>query len=461
MSIPCPVFLKGGLMDLLTGKLNKIYFKFLIASFGSALISAIYSIVDMAVVGQYYGEIGTASLAIVAPIWNIIYSLGLFMGVGGSVLFSQIKGRSSNSKEANQYFTISLIGASLLAVISTLAIILFEDQILYFFGATNDELLLLAKEYLKPILFVLPLFLFNQFLASYLRNDNAPQLATLAVLAGGVFNVIGDICFVFAFNMGIFGAGLATAIGSVITFVILLIHFFSKKNTLKIVRFDHFFLKLHFISRSGFSTFFVDAAMGILTILFNNQIMKYLGSDALAVYGPIINISTLVQCSAYSVGQASQPIISINYGANKTDRIKKVLIYSLITAFVFGLFWTLLSEIYPNLYIYIFIKPSENILNIAPKIIRLYSISFLLLPFNIFSTYYFQSICKPVVAIIISFLRGLFLSGALILLLPIINPDIIWLAMPISELLTSIFVCISIFICQKKLNSSVANAFNS
>ena len=80
-------------MDFLNGKIKTLYFKYLAAAFGSALITSIYSIVDMAMVGQYHGPGGTAALAVVAPIWNIIYSLGLLMGIGGSVLFSTIWGK--------------------------------------------------------------------------------------------------------------------------------------------------------------------------------------------------------------------------------------------------------------------------------------------------------------------------------------------------------------------------------
>ena len=80
-------------MDFLNGKVRPIYLKYLSAAFGSALITSIYSIVDMAVVGQYQGPDGTAALAVVAPIWNIIYSLGLLMGIGGSVIYSLSKGR--------------------------------------------------------------------------------------------------------------------------------------------------------------------------------------------------------------------------------------------------------------------------------------------------------------------------------------------------------------------------------
>ena len=88
-------------MDLLTGNVRRLYFKFLSAAFGSALISSIYGIVDMAMVGQYQGPDGAAALAVVAPVWNIIYSLGLLTGIGGSVLFSARRGGGQSDNEAN------------------------------------------------------------------------------------------------------------------------------------------------------------------------------------------------------------------------------------------------------------------------------------------------------------------------------------------------------------------------
>lgn len=86
-------------MDFIHGKIRPIYFKYLAAAFGSALVTSIYSIVDMAMVGQYQGPDGTAALAVVAPIWNIIYSPGLLMGIGGAVIFSTIKGQGSQKDE--------------------------------------------------------------------------------------------------------------------------------------------------------------------------------------------------------------------------------------------------------------------------------------------------------------------------------------------------------------------------
>ena len=427
-------------MDLLNGKVSSLYFKYLSAAFGSALISSIYGIVDMAMVGQYQGPDGTAAMAVVAPIWNIIYSLGLLMGIGGSVIFSTKRGSGmSGDGEDNQYFTAAVIGSVILAALAWVGLILFERPLLTFFGA-DETLLALAQRYMIPVKAVFPLFLFNQMLAAFLRNDGAPALATIGVLSGGIFNIFGDWFFVFPCDMGVYGAGLATAIGSAMSFLVMLTHFASKKNTLCFVRPKHLADKLGKITVTGFSSFFIDVAMGILTVLFNRQIMKYLGSNALAIYGPIINVSTFVQCCAYSVGQASQPIISTNFGAGKASRIRETLRCALWTVAFFGVFWTALSAACPNLYIRIFMSPTETILAMAPAIIRAYAISFLLLPFNIFSTYYFQAILQPRAAFIVSVARGLVISGALILTLPLIaGPDSLWFAMPVTELITAIY----------------------
>ena len=427
-------------MDFLHGNVKPLYFKYLAAAFGSALISSIYGIVDMAMVGQYQGPEGTAALAVVAPIWNVIYSLGLLTGIGGSVIFSTKRGSgAAGDGSENQYFTTAVIGSVLFAAAAWLSIVLLEQPILIFFGA-NDTLLALAQRYMRPIRLVFPLYLFNQMLAAFLRNDGSPGLATIGVLSGGIFNVFGDYFFVFPCNMGIYGAGLATAIGAVVSFLVMMSHFWSRKNTLRLVKPQRFFKQLRDITVTGFSTFFIDVAMGILTILFNRQIMRYLGSDALAIYGPIINVSTFVQCCAYSVGQAAQPIISTNFGAGKGDRIRQTLHLALGTTAFFGVFWTILSVACPNLYIRIFMEPTDRILSMAPAIIRAYGSSFLLLPFNIFSTYYFQAIMKPRTAFIVSVARGLIVSGILILLLPVlVSADALWLAMPITEVLVLVY----------------------
>ncbi len=438
-------------MDLLHDKIKTVYFKYLSAAFGSALVSSIYSIIDASMAGIYHGSEGTAALAVVAPLWNIIYSLGLLLGIGGSVIYSTKRGSGEKAEEANKYFTSSVLGAVIISVIVWAILILFEEPLLRFFGA-NEELLALARRYIHPIKYVFPLFLFNKLLSAFLRNDNNPGLATISVLSGGIFNVFGDYFFVFVCDMGIYGAGLATALGATISFIILLTHFLSRKNSLRLVKTEKPIKKMGEIFVADFSSFFIDIAMGILTILFNRQIMKYLGSNALAIYGTIIQVSTFVQCCAYSVGQASQPIISISYGAKNDKRIKETLSLALMTTLTFGLFWLLLSTAFPSLYIRIFMSPTPEILTLAPSIIRMYGLSFLLLPFNIFSTYYFQSIMGQKEANIVSVLRGIVISGILIMILPsIFGANSLWFSMPLTELIVAFYAASAIYKYTKAL----------
>ncbi len=111
-------------MDFLNDKIKPMYFKYLLAAFGSAMITSIYSIVDTAMVGQYHGPDGTAALAVVAPVWNIIYSLGLLMGIGGSVLFCTKRSSNKNDKTENQYFSAAVIGSIVLALLAWICIFL-------------------------------------------------------------------------------------------------------------------------------------------------------------------------------------------------------------------------------------------------------------------------------------------------------------------------------------------------
>lgn len=427
-------------MDLLKDKLSKVYFKFLLTAFGSALITSIYGVVDMIVVGKYHGPDGSAAMAVIAPIWNIIYSLGLLVGIGGSVLFSVQKGKKEEETHQNQFFSSSIIFGIIIAIVAWIAIVIFEEPLLRLFGA-DDTLMPLCRSYFKAVKVSVPVYIFTQIMAAFLRNDGDPTLATLAVVFGGIFNIFGDYFFTFTCDLGIEGAGIATALGATASLLVMMIHFFKKSNTLRFSLKKSYFCHFLPIAKSGFSTFIIDIAMGVLTILMNQQIMKYLNSDALAVYGVLINISTFAQCSAYGVGQAAQPILSQNYGAKQMDRVQKLLLYNVYSCLAISAIWAISVIAFPNGFIHLFMKPTESVLSIAPSIMRVYALAFIFLPFNVFSTYYFQAILRTKTSIIVSLARGIFISGFLILALPfILSSDSIWYAIPISELITTIIV---------------------
>ena len=425
-------------MDILKDKVKPLYFNYLAAASGSAMVGSIFAMVDAMMVGKYHGPTGNAALAVFNPLWTIIFCLGLIAGIGGSVLFANARG-GGDEKNAQEYFTLSIIYGIVFSVLAMVGIGLFNEPLLRFFGA-DDELLVLAQKYLTPIYFSIPCCLFSNILSAYLRNDGNPTLATKAVIAGGIFNVFGDYFCVFTLDMGIFGAGLATAIGQCLSSVIMLSHFFGKKNTLRFVKPTHTLQKIKNISATGFSTGINDLAMGIIGICFNRQIMAHLGSDALAVYGVITQVTTFAQCLAYGTGQAAQPIISQNYGAGQHSRIKECLKCGLLTSVASGIFWTLAMLFMPNLILNFFMNPTPSVMEIAPGILRVYGSSYLLLPFNVFATYYFQAIMKANISVVASLARGLVISGTMIMLLPVVfGADSIWYAMLITEILVAIY----------------------
>ena len=426
-----------GNMALLRDDVRKTYRRYLAAAFGSSFISTIYSFVDMIVVGQYQGPSGTAALALISPVWNIIFSLGMLFGIGGSVHFGMLRGEKDNVPGTeNRYFTSALYVTGTLSALIMTVLLCFDGAIFRALGA-EGELLTLALDYFRPVRFAVPCYMLGQVVAAFLRNDNDPGLATAAVLIGGLFNVFGDCYFTFVLDMGLFGAGLATAIGSALTLAIMLTHFFKRKNTLRLVPIRQLSGTVGRMIETGFSAFFADLAMGIVTALLNRGIVRYAGTDALAVYGVIVYVGTCAQCSAYSVGQAAQPLFSINFGARKWDRIRLTQTCAIRSVIVFSLFWTGVSMAFPEQIVRIFMDATPGVLEIAPTIIRIYATSFLLLPFNIYSAYYFQSIMRARAALWLAVARGLVISGGLIFLLPLIfKATGLWIAMPITDAIT-------------------------
>lgn len=428
----------GDRMDLLKDKIKPIYFKYLVAASGSAMVVSVFGMVDAMMVGQYHGPVGTAALAVFSPLWSIIYCLGLLAGIGGSVLFANHRGRG-DEEEAQQYFTLTVLYGAVLSILAMAGIGIFQNQLFRLFGA-DDQLLELAKLYLKPIWFAIPCCVFSNILSAYLRNDNNPTLATKAVIIGGICNCIGDYVCVFVLDMGIFGAGLATALAQFVAIGIMLIHFVRKENTLRFVKPWNAWKKIGGISITGFASAVSDLSLGIVGVFFNRQIMKYLGPDALSVYGIITQVTAFAQCIAYGTGQAAQPIISQNHGAGQYFRIQECTKYSLYASCGMGLFWTGLMLAFPVVIMNFFMDATPAVALIAPRILRIYGLSYLILPFNIFATYYFQAMMKPNISLMASVARGVMISGVVIFLLPaFFGPDSIWYAMLITELIMAVF----------------------
>lgn len=423
--------------------IGKTFIKYLLAAFGAVLTTSIYAFVDTVVIGQYEGEVGTAAVSCVMLIWNVFIGTGILFGIGGSVMYSVTRGKGE-ARKANAFFTASFIACVAVAAVLYVVFLVFQREILWFFGAKETAVLEKAQLYVGWIAYVMPLFVLGQYFIAFIRNDGNPVLTTVAVVSGGAFNIFGDIFFVFGLDMGISGAGLATMIGQVIAFCILLLHFPRKKNTLRFVRVEKFFKSVFQSIKGGFAPFIVDFSFGILVIMFNNRIMQVGGSVELAVFGAVSTTMLLLQSLFYGVGQALQPIVSYSYGAGDDKAVKAVLRYALIAAGIMSvLFFTLdlaLTEPLTKIYIG---SPSEETLKTSIFAFRVYSLVFVLMGFNVTLGYYFQSILKSAYSVTISLLRGIVLCSAFLYLFTgIFGVVAVWWVMPAAESVTFVVTAV-------------------
>ena len=438
-------FLSGAYMNLLTDSVKKIYSKYLMFSIGSAIIAAIYSTVDAIVVGQYEGANGSAALSCIMPMWNMFMSISNLIGIGGSILMSTSRG-GGDEKRGNEFFTSCFTFSCFASILFVFLFAFFRDDFLRLCGA-DEKILPLAMAYTKWLTIAVPFFLIGNVFAAFVRNDNAPQLVTVAVITGGLINIPGDIFCVFGLKWGIGGAGFATFISQVIACIILSTHFFNKSRKIKFLKISlrDFILRTKLSLKTGFAPFIVDFSFGITVILFNNQIMKYSGNTELAVYGTVVNVAIFFQSIFYGVGQALQPPVSENNGAHNFGRVRSFLNLSLVTAIILGILFTLVAELLPSQILRIYMKVSPEVMAVGPTILRKYSISFLFMGINVVSSYYFQAILKTVSSLTVSLLRGCVLCVLFILLLPAIGGiNFLWYAMPLAEFFTFVVTIILI-----------------
>lgn len=420
-------------MDLLKDNLKKLYFRFLIPSLGSAMVMSIYTLTDAIVIGKGVGSDALAALSITTPLLCILMATGILFGVGGSVQMSVHRG-TGNQKKADRFFTLSFI---------TLAVIALALWFIYGFGIStllrlmgaNDTLYPYAMAYMKYINIFLPVAVFSNYMAIFVRADNDPNRAMAGVLLGGVVNIVLDIVFVFPLQMGIGGAALASTIGMVIQVVVGISHFFSSKNNLRFIRPKHIFSSIWQIIGNGIPSFFNEFANGFIVLLFNIQILKYCGDPALSVYSVISNCVILFNSLFTGVGQSIQPIIATNYGAGKWERIKKIKGMAFVTIIIMGVVFSACGILFPEKVCTVFMNLNKEMRDIAGLGVRVYFITFLPMGINLLTSYYLQSVLSVKESLCISLLRNVILSSIAIITFPLLfGKNSLWMVMPVVEL---------------------------
>ena len=421
--------------DLLNDNVKKLFFRYLIPSVSATLVTSIYVLADTIFIGKGISDTAVVALNIIIPLFSLYFGMGLLFGVGGSVLLSVAKGQG-NEKKANTYFTVAFIANGIASLIFLIINLVAFDQIAYLLGASETTIGYI-REYGMYFIWGIPFFCFSSFLQAFVRNDKAPKLSMIAVISGGVINIIIDYVFIYIFDMGMGGASLATVFGSVVSCIILSTHFLSKSNTLHLVKQGLHLRYFGDVTKNGFSSFLIEMSSGIVIFIFNNRVLHYIGDVGVTVYSIISNTAIIVSSLSNGISQAAQPLLALNYGAGKYDRINQVKRLGLVFSFATGIVFAVVGFCFPEFVVGLFIHPSKEVQELAPLAIQIYFISFILMVPNIFYSNYFQSTLQPIYALIICVLRGLILSGVLVYILPtILGVKGIWMTMIFVECIT-------------------------
>ena len=413
----------------------------------SLLISSLYNIVDQIFIGNsQLSALGNAATGVVFPIFIIAQAFAWCFGDGCASYLNICQGRNDaeNAHSAiGGSITISfLCGVAMVAIIYPL-----KTPILTLFGA-SDQTLEYAIEYLDVVLPMIPFFILCNATNSVIRADGSPLWSMITMLLGAVVNIIFDPIFIFLLDMGMTGAALATVIGQGASLVTTIIYFLNARTfKLKAKSFIPRASTAFAVIKLGASTFFTQAAIVFVAILCNVQLAKY---GASSVYGPDIPIAiigieskvfTVVVNLVVGIVLGCQPLISFNVGAGKYERVKELYKKIMICTIAIGVAFTLLFELAPNFVIGLFGTPSnvdvDAYWTFGRKTLRIF-LSLLTISCIIkMNSIFFQAAGRPVIATIASLIRDVICFIPLIIILPLIFPNVetILYVSPISDLL--------------------------
>ena len=289
----------------------------------------------------------------------------------------------------------------------------------------------------------------------YIKIDGKPSYPTICVLVGGITNLILDYLFVVVFHYGVTGAAIATGISQVTCCSMLLFYIVFKAKKIKFkksFRFD--FDRIIKIFKTGFSEFLTEISSGILILIYNLVILKRIGVIGVSIFGTISYISSFITMTMIGFSQGIQPIISYNLGKKHYKNLRDILKISITSLGILGIVCFILITSSAEYIGRIFFKEKDMILRVK-DVLRVYSLSYLLIGINIFISAYFTALKRVTYSAFITFPRGILFNSILLLILPtIFGNRSIWFVTFLSEVL-SVFICL--FLLKKLKREGILN----
>lgn len=425
-------------MNVTKDKISSIFFQYSIPAVLGMLAISSANIVDGFFIGNYVGDFGLAAINISFPIFSLLFGFALMLAIGSSVVSGKLIGQG-DIKSASIIFSKTMVCITLFSFITCTGLFLNIETVLHLFGA-DENLTKIAIEYLSVILIFIPFLMIGVVLDYFVRVDNRPNLAFIALLLSAVINVILDWFMIVYLQKGIFGAALATGISQLSLLFILLPHFFSKKSTLKFVKPIGSYIQIIKASYNGASEFVNEISVGITTLIFNYVMIKNFNIEGVAAFTVINYLLMIGIMISFGISDSLQPIISKNFGAKQNKRIEEFLKLAFITTCLVGVVMILLLLFIPDTLANIFLEDSNyKTKQIVLSFATFIWIAFLFNGVNLVISAYLTAIHKPLASMIIAVSRSFIFPIFFIFTLPFFfDLDGIFMAIPMAEFMTFI-----------------------
>lgn len=411
----------------------KKLFKFTLPSILMMIFTSIYGVVDGFFVSNYVGESAFVAVNLIMPFLMILATVGFMFGTGGSALVSKTMGEGKDDK-ARRIFSLLVYFSAGVGVILAVIAFIFMRHIASLIGA-EGQTLDYCVSYARIIVCALPFFVMQMEFQSFTIVAEKPGLGFAITVSAGVANMILDALLMGAFNMGIVGAALATAVSQMIGGLAPFIYYLRKNTSrLKLGKPEWNGKALIRTCTNGASEFVGNISMSMVSMLYNFQLLRYAGESGVAAYGALmyVNMIFIAIFAGYTVG--TSPIISYHYGAGNTAELKNLFRKGFVVMIVVGTSMTVLALTLSSFLSSLFMGYDADMMRFTRRAIMIYSFSFPFCGIAFLGSGFFTALNNGFVSAAISFLRTLVFQIASVMLLPIIfDIDGIWASMVVTE----------------------------
>ena len=417
-----------------TEPIGKLIWKMSIPSVIGILSYNLYNIVDTIYISRGIGAFAAGGLAVTFPLFIFLSALSSTMGAGAASIISRALGKN-DIRKANKTAGNTIGFFWIVALLITIAGLVFLDQLLYGMGVTK-ELMPYAKPYTRIILMGA---ITSTGFSSLARAEGNSRYAMYQWVFPIIINIILDPIFIFALHQGIQGAAIATVISQSISVFMCIYYFFISGKSKLQIRMTDMIPDRKIISEIitiGLPSFIQMAGHGLTIVIINNALRHYGGSLTISTYGIVNKISAFILIPLQGIVQGIQPLIGFNYGAGKASRVNETLKKSSGIAAIYGIFFSMILLVMADKFIYIF-SGDTNIIQTGSNILKITCLGMAFTGINMIQTAYFQAIGKTGTSLILSLCNYIFCFIPVMLLLSLFYglPGI-WFSFPISAIIT-------------------------